>query len=301
MKRRRADQHHSASTLVVWAALSISIGCARQTAHDRSARDAQAAAAAYVLRQYADCARLYTAASRTAIGRAKADYLYSSGVCDLRQGKRSSGIESLRQAVEAHPSYYDDVVHNSAVREHLADDPAWTALIARWKPAYDAYLSSVNAELRQMFADDQEDRKGGPDKVDWSVVEGRDAARRERVEQLVTSGQIQSADDYYFAAMIFQHGEDEASYDRAFRYAVRAAELDPSFVKARWLAAAARDRYHMSRGEPQLYGTQYKRIEGRWWLWPVDFHVTDDERAEWGVEPLATARQRLEKMNAKPK
>ena len=54
----------------------------------------------------------------------------------------------------------------------------------------------------------------------------------------------------------------------------------------------------MSRGEPQLYGTQYKRIDGKWWLWPVDFHVTDAERAEWCVEPLASSRQRLVRMNA---
>ena len=279
----------------------MALGCAGQRGPDRSALDAQAAAAAYLRREYADCARLYAQAGALAVGRAKADYLYSSGVCDLRQGKRSSAIESLRSALGAHASYYDDVVHDSAVQQNLAGDPAWTALLEGFKPGYDAYLASVQAELREMFVSDQQDRKGGPDKIDWTVVNARDAARRERIEQLATSGQVRSADDHYFAAMIFQHGEDEASYDRAFRFASRAVELDSTFVKARWLAAAAKDRYHMARGEPQLYGTQYKRIDGKWWLWPVDFHVTDGERAEWCVEPLAAARQRLDKMNAKAK
>ena len=279
----------------------IAFGCARQSGPDRSALDAQAAAAAYLRREYAECAKLYTQASALSVGRAKADYLYSSGSCDLRTGRRSSAIQSLRNAMSAHPSYYEDVMHDSAVQEDLASDSAWMDLLASFKPAFDAYLAAVNGELRQMFADDQRDRKGGPDKIDWTVVQARDAKRRERVEQLATSGQIRSADDHYFAAMLLQHGEDEASYGRAFKFASRAVELDPSFVKARWLAAAAKDRYHMSRGEPQLYGTQYKRIDGKWWLWPVDFHVTDAERAEWCVEPLSSARQRLEKMNAKTK
>ena len=203
--------------------------------------------------------------------------------------------------MQLHPSYYDEIVNNKYIKQELREDPAWASMVATFKPMFDEYLSSLNTDLREMYYADQRDREGGFDKIDWSVVNGRDAERRDRVRQLAAAGQLRSADDYYYAAMIFQHGEDEASYDQAFRYAGRAVEMDASFVKARWLAAASKDRYHMSRGEPQLYGTQYKRIEGKWLLWPVDFHVSDAERAEWGVEPLETAKKRLEKMNAKAK
>jgi tetratricopeptide (TPR) repeat protein len=289
------------SYAIAWSIILLGYGCTGQSGRSRSSLDAQAGAAAYVRRNYADCARLFAQASEHAVGRAKADYLSSAGSCDLREGRRASAIERLREAMSSHPSYYEDVIDDSAVEEHLASDPAWSALVLTYKPAYDAYLASVNSELRQMFVDDQRERKAGRDKIDWSVVGARDAARRERVEQLAASGEIRSADDNYFAAMVFEHGEDASSYDRAFRFATRAVELDSSFVKARWLAAAAKDRYHMSRGEPQLYGTQYKRIDGKWWLWPVDLHVTDVERAEWCVEPLSSARQRLDKMNAPAK
>ena len=53
----------------------------------------------------------------------------------------------------------------------------------------------------------------------------------------------------------------------------------------------------MSQGKPQLYGTQFKQVDGKWVLWDVDPAVTDTERAKWDVPSLAEARQRLETMN----
>jgi len=52
----------------------------------------------------------------------------------------------------------------------------------------------------------------------------------------------------------------------------------------------------MSRGEAQLYGTQIKRVNGTWIVWPVD-HVSDRDRAEWCVEPLAMTKRSAAKMN----
>jgi tetratricopeptide (TPR) repeat protein len=283
----------------VFAVVLLLGACATTRPRERSALDAQAGWVAYLGKQYGDCAKLYGRASEIAEGRAKADYVYSASTCELRDGRRSEAIAGFRRAIQIHPSYYDDIAHDGSLQTELANDPEWTALLTTFRPAYDEFERSFNAELREMFSADQKDREGGPDKIDWSVVNGRDAARRDRVRQMAGAGQLKSPDDYFFAAMIFQHGEDEASYDQAYRYATHAVELDPSFVKARWLVAASKDRYHMSRGEPQLYGTQFKRIEGKWWLWPVDLHITDAERAEWGVDPLDVSKKKLEKMNAK--
>jgi hypothetical protein len=65
---------------------------------------------------------------------------------------------------------------------------------------------------------------------------------------------------------------------------------------ARWLAAAAQDRWLMAAGRPQRYGTQYRSRGGRWELWPVDEATSDDERAAWDVPPLAEARRRAEEL-----
>lgn len=75
-------------------------------------------------------------------------------------------------------------------------------------------------------------------------------------------------------------------------------ELDPLNSTARWLAAASKDRYLMTLGKPQLYGTQFKKVDGKWILWEVDPSVTDEERAKWGVPPLVEARKRAEELNS---
>jgi len=63
---------------------------------------------------------------------------------------------------------------------------------------------------------------------------------------------------------------------------MRAAELG-STRPARWLAAAAYDRWLMTGGLPQKYGTQFRFANGRWGLHEVDPTTSDEERARWDV------------------
>jgi hypothetical protein len=106
------------------------------------------------------------------------------------------------------------------------------------------------------------------------------------------------ADDYYHAAMILQHGRTAEDFDLAHQLSLKASELEPTDRAARWLAAATKDRYLMTLGKPQLYGTQFKRDPGGpWYLYPVDPSITDEERAKWNVPPLAEAKKRAEALN----
>ena len=59
---------------------------------------------------------------------------------------------------------------------------------------------------------------------------------------------------------------------------MRAIEL--GYEPARWLAAAAYDRWLSDAGLPQKFGTQYRSEGGRWILLPVDSSTTDEERGE---------------------
>lgn len=79
----------------------------------------------------------------------------------------------------------------------------------------------------------------------------------------------------------------------------KAVELDPANKSAKWLAAAAKDRWLMWQNKPQLYGTQFKKVDGRWILWEVDPTVTDEERARWNVPPLEEAKKKAEALNAR--
>jgi hypothetical protein len=75
----------------------------------------------------------------------------------------------------------------------------------------------------------------------------------------------------------------------------RAAALD-GYAPARWLAAAAYDRWCMYRGLPQKYGTQFVPDGKRYRLWDVEGETTDAERAQWEVPPLAAQHARAEAM-----
>jgi len=181
--------------------------------------------------------------------------------------------------------------------ESLRGDPRWDAIVVKYREAEEAYLSTVNRELYNLFQADQADRHG---EVDWKVVSPRDAARRARVQEMIDEGLLEARDDFVHAAFIFQHGADSTSYRIAHELAMTAVALDSTYMGARWIAAAAKDRYLHSVGLPQIYGTQLHMVNGAWTLSPFDTTaVTDAERARWGVPPLARQRAWERQMNAR--
>ncbi len=149
----------------------------------------------------------------------------------------------------------------------------------------------MHQELRALYEEDQADRRGAFP----TDLSKRDERRRRRVEQLLARGAVADPEDLFFAAMVFQHGADRSHFLRAHELAKRAAELG-STRPARWLAAAAYDRWLMTGGLPQKYGTQYRFAHGRWVLHNVDPTTTDEGRAHWDVPPLAEALRRADQM-----
>jgi hypothetical protein len=152
------------------------------------------------------------------------------------------------------------------------------------------------AELGAIYLADQRDREDvDVGRLTPGEMVERDRIRRCRVDELVAEGELATADDYFHAAMIFQHGGSLAYFWRAHELALRAAELghegEAWWCSARWLAAAAYDRWLMWQGKPQKYGTQYAVENGEKLLWEVDPDTTDEERAKWNVPCLADALQ----------
>jgi hypothetical protein len=111
-----------------------------------------------------------------------------------------------------------------------------------------------NAEIAAIFAADQADRQQ-LGSVDWTVVGPRDAARRARVRQMLDEGLLRAADDYYYAAMIYQHGEAPEDYVLAHAFAMAAQTAGRP--DAAWIAAASFDRFLQNIGRAQIFGTQY--------------------------------------------
>lgn len=154
----------------------------------------------------------------------------------------------------------------------------------------------MNEEIKRLYEEDQRNRMGidGEDTEQLGRIGEEDRKRRERVKILLDGGEIVEAADYYHAAMIFQHGDKPDDYQQANELAKRAMEKGEE--RAKWLYAASLDRWLLSTGKPQKFGTQFKRREnGEWELAePVDPTVTDEERARYNVSPLAEARQMFE-------
>ena len=114
-------------------------------------------------------------------------------------------------------------------------------------------LPADNQEMTAIFDADQADRKDMA-KVNWPVVGPRDEARRLRTTELLNAGKLQTGNDFYHAAFIFQHGSRPNDFLLAHTFAVIAAARGRSH--ATWIAAATLDRYLMKIGQKQIYGTQ---------------------------------------------
>jgi hypothetical protein len=147
-----------------------------------------------------------------------------------------------------------------------------------------------------MYAEDQAARR--VDEIDWAVVSQQDAERRSAVMSILQAGGIKTAQDYYNAAMIFQHGGSAEEIRLAHSFATIASALG-STSAANWLKAATWDRLLSRFDQPQWYGTQYVMDDtGNWVLYPVEPDaVTDEQRAEWSVPSLEDSLARAEAMN----
>jgi tetratricopeptide (TPR) repeat protein len=153
-----------------------------------------------------------------------------------------------------------------------------------------------NTELQKMYDADQFARSAGS-KIDWLLLFEQDSVRKMRVYEMVREGKVITAKDHYNAAVIFQHGGDSAAFGMAVKHIRKAIELDSTVNK--WLLAAAIDRHLMSRGKPQIYGTQYwKNPNGKWARYRIDTtQVTDTERKYYHVPTIAEQKIKERNMN----
>lgn len=143
-----------------------------------------------------------------------------------------------------------------------------------------------NAEMTAIYDADQAARDQ-PAKIDWSVVGPADQARRQRTQTLLDAGKLNSGEDFYHAAYVFQHGDKPEDFLKAHALAVVA--LSRGYSKAAWIAAATLDRYLQNIGQPQIYGTQFQHKSGQPWTQePYRRDVLSDAvRQATGVPPLA--------------
>ena len=160
-----------------------------------------------------------------------------------------------------------------------------------------APATADNAELLRLYTADQADRTG--EDIDWEAVSARDAARQARVKEMLAADVPKTGADFFHAAMVLQHSSKPDDYLLAHELCVIA--IGKGFDRARWLAAAAEDRFLMTIGRPQRFGTQY-RSEGPGTpvkLYQVDPEVTDSMRRHFDTPSLEEAKAREAMFNKK--
>lgn len=158
-----------------------------------------------------------------------------------------------------------------------------------------------NQELAELYRNDQSDRQQiamiNMDFEYFKQLKYRDSTRLARVYQLLDSNRLSTGQDYYNAAMIFQHGGEIRHSEAAVALMRKAVGLDSTVNK--WLLAAAIDRNLVKQGRPQIYGTQFvKDDNGIWFRCSMDTTaISDEERKEFNVETLAEQREKLKSFN----
>lgn len=144
-----------------------------------------------------------------------------------------------------------------------SSDPAFPELCL-----YNSELQEVKSkELQQLMEEDQNDRTQEDylsiTEEEWLKISKNDLERRKRVGEIFAEGCFKTAADYNAAGLIYQHGDAPDHFYQTYIWAKRALELGD--VDAKDLMALSVDRYLVSIGHKQLFGSQsgvFKTEEG---------------------------------------
>ncbi len=162
--------------------------------------------------------------------------------------------------------------------------------------------AKASAELQKLEAEDQADRQGSINEIDWPKVAPRDLDRRIKVAKFFAEGCFRDGKDYAAAAMVYQHGNTADHSFQAFIWAKRATDLG-TLGENKWLMAAALDRFLVRSGQKQLFATQYAKDTGSecWCLEPVELSFPENRRVEYGKKSLQQALETTKMFDADPK
>lgn len=108
----------------------------------------------------------------------------------------------------------------------------------------------VSKQLAYMYKTDQGDRFA----LRFRTLNERDRQRLQQTLALYEQGQIETPEDQYHAAIIFQHGTKAEHYELAYLLAKQASESGIAEADGLWRDAY--DRWMLAQGKPQQYGTQ---------------------------------------------
>lgn len=167
-------------------------------------------------------------------------------------------------------------------------------LVASERRASAFAQSSAGAEdLQAIYNQDQNDRSN----ITAASIQ-RDTQRRELVHKLLNDGKVQTGEDYYHAAVVYQHGQTPRDYLLA--HVLATTSVAKGYKDGLWLQAATLDRYLQSIKQPQIFGTQFRQYDDNPYSQePYDANlVSDSLRAASCVAPYSAQLENLRAVNS---
>src|SRR5262245_6746336 len=173
----------------------------------------------------------------------------------------------------------------------------WTGWDSRRSYALDEPYVEPNAEMAAIYKADQAPRQSLESfYANATQIDKEDAIRRERARALIDTGQLNAAEDFRLAALVFQHGSEPRDY--LFAHTLALIALEKGDRAASWIAAASLDRYLRSIDRPQVFGLQFERNG-------IDRQTLDSElvsdalRKELGIPTLAEQTAQMQRVTGK--
>jgi len=147
----------------------------------------------------------------------------------------------------------------------------------------------INPTLQKLYDEDIQDRVlWDSEDISEEEIKKNDEARLKKAQELLAKGEIDMGEiwNLHYLCLLHMHSwsKDPEVYKEAHEFAKRAVELGSKVTK--WLYAASLDRWLVSQGKLQKFGTQYNLETGE--ILPTEQSTTDEERAEYGVAPIET-------------
>lgn len=158
---------------------------------------------------------------------------------------------------------------------------------------------AIDIELENLYYEDKEERLSiGNNNQSIELLNNRTKDRITKLKKMLPGIDTSEIWNCHYLAYLLQHGETTEDYKRAHEYAKKAVNMGSNVSK--WLYAATLDRWLVSQGKHQKYGTQFEKVDGEWKMLPVDGTVTDEERALYYVPPLKDALHHFQGKYKKP-
>jgi len=167
-----------------------------------------------------------------------------------------------------------------------------TALGAKDPCARDSdSMAEVSSELLVLYQGTRQDyAEQSPD---------QDANNKKRIKtvwKMHKAGEVCTPLNKMHASWVLSRSRDVEHNRVAHEYAKEA--MMHHVQEAAWLTAVSFDRWFVSRGMEQRYGTQRTVENGRMCLFPVKEGATDQERVQYGHQPIAEVYQVILDANA---